>query len=98
MTNTILKTRSARVEPNENGFHWITKDAVIEATISDTRIMTQIRKLAKINPDVVIDQEPSKDNNGFMLALIPFECLKLGKKKHLTEEQKQRFKERVSKR
>lgn len=41
--------------------------------------MTKIRKLQKQGADVTIDQEPTKENGGFMVALIPRKCLKLGK-------------------
>ena len=70
---------SQNVMENANGLHWFNGDETIEITISDRKFMSKIRKLAALCPDVVIDQEPSKDNGGFMLALIPYKCLKLGK-------------------
>ena len=54
---------------------------MIEITTSDSKLMTKIRKLQKVCPDVVIDREPTKETDGFMLALIPYTCLKLGVKR-----------------
>ena len=73
------KSLSSNVMEGGNGLHWFSGDDTIEITISDRTFMTKVRKLAKVCPDVVIDQEPCKENGGFMLALIPRKCLKLGK-------------------
>lgn len=84
----VLKTKQAlsqNVMSGATGLHWFHGDESIEVTTSDSKLMTKIRKLAKVNPDVVIDQNPTKENGGFMLALIPYECLKLGNKRHLPE-------------
>lgn len=70
---------SNNVMEGANGLHWFNKDETVEVTISDRKFMSKIRKLAAVCPDVVINQEPCKDNGGFMLALIPYKCLKLGK-------------------
>lgn len=75
------KSLSQNVRPDSNGLFWFTDDDTIEVTVSDKRIMTMIRKLQKAGVDVTIDQEPCKDNGGFMIALIPRKCLKFGKVK-----------------
>ena len=75
-TNQCL---SCNVRPNANGLHWFNDDDTIEVTVSDRTFMTKIRKLQKQGADVTIDQEPTKENGGFMIALIPRKCLKLGK-------------------
>lgn len=72
---------SCNVEEGATGIHYFRNDEVMEITTADKTLMTKIRKLAKVCDDVVIDQEPTKDNDGFMLALVPVKCLKLGKKR-----------------
>lgn len=81
---------SQNVMAGATGLHWFNGDETIEVTTSDTKLMTKIRKLAKVNPEVVIDQNPTKENGGFMLALIPYDCLKLGNKRKLPEALKKR--------
>jgi hypothetical protein len=72
---------STKVEPGATGIHYFAGDEVMEITTADKTFMTKIRKLAKVCEEVVIDEEPNKDNGGFMLALVPTKCLKLGKKR-----------------
>lgn len=81
---------SENVEQGATGIHYFAGDEVMEITTADKTLMTKIRKLAKVNPDVVIDQNPTKENGGFMLALIPYDCLKLGNKRKLPETLKKR--------
>lgn len=89
------KTLSNLTAPGATGIHWFKDDETAEITTADKKLMTQIRKLSKACDEVVIDQEPSADNGGFMLALIPVECIKLGVKRKLemTEEQKAKRRE-----
>lgn len=80
----VLNTKQAlsvNVEEGATGIHYFKGDETMEITTADKTLMTKIRKLSKVCEDVVIDQEPSKDNGGFMLALVPVKCLKLGKKR-----------------
>lgn len=72
---------SQNVEEGATGIHYFKNDETMEITTADKTLMTKIRKLAKVCEDVVIDQEPCKDNGGFMLAFVPVKCLKLGKKR-----------------
>lgn len=85
MEANTIQALSQKVKPGATGLHWFNGDETIEVTTSDSKLMTKIRRLAKVNPDVVIDQSPTKENGGFMLALISYECLKLGNKRHLPE-------------
>lgn len=93
------KSLSQNVIPNSTGLFWVNGDETIEVTTADRNFMSQIRKLSKVNSDVVIDQEPNQENGGFMLALIPRECLKLGNKRHieLSEDRKKALAERLKK-
>ena len=80
----VLNTKqalSANVEEGATGIHYFKGDETMEITTADKTLMTKIRKLSKVCEDVIIDQEPSKENGGFMLALVPVKCLKLGKKR-----------------
>ena len=76
-------TKSSNVSFGETGIHYFDGDEMIEITTSDSKLMTKIRKLAKVCSDVVIDSEPCKETNGLMLALVPYTCLKLGVKREL---------------
>jgi hypothetical protein len=84
------KVLSSNISAGETGIHYYDGDEMIEITTSDTKLMTKIRKLAKVCPDVVIDREPTKETDGLMLALIPYTCLKLGVKRTLPEAMKKR--------
>lgn len=81
MKENTINALSANVEKGATGIHYFNGDETMEITTADKTLMTKIRRLAKVSDDVVIDQEPNKDNGGFMLALVPVKCLKLGKKR-----------------
>lgn len=81
MKENTINALSANVEKGATGIHYFNGDETMEITTADKTLMTKIRRLAKVSDDVVIDQEPNKDNGGFMLALVPAKCLKLGKKR-----------------
>jgi len=75
------KSISSNVSHGETGIHCYSGDEVYEITTSDRKLMTKIRKLQKSCPDVIIDQEPTKETDNLMIALIPYSCLKLGVKR-----------------
>lgn len=81
MKENTINALSANVEKGATGIHYFNGDETMEITTADKTLMTKIRRLAKVSDDVVIDQEPNKDNGGFMLALVSAKCLKLGKKR-----------------
>ena len=81
MKENTINALSANVEKGATGIHYFNGDETMEITTADKTLMTKIRRLAKVSDVVVIDQEPNKDNGGFMLALVPVKCLKLGKKR-----------------
>ena len=81
MKENTINALSANVEKGATGIHYFNGDETMEITTADKTLMTKIRRLAKVSDVVVIDQEPNKDNGGFMLALVPAKCLKLGKKR-----------------
>ena len=81
MKENTINALSANVKKGATGIHYFNGDETMEITTADKTLMTKIRRLAKVSDVVVIDQEPNKDNGGFMLALVPVKCLKLGKKR-----------------
>lgn len=97
MKANTIQNLSSNVIPGATGIHWFKDDETAEITTADKTLMTKIRRAAKESEDVVIDQEPSVDNGGFMLALVPVKYIKIGKPKEriLTEEQKQKLSERM---
>ena len=66
---------SQNVEKGATGIHYFKGDETAEVTTADKALMARIRNAAESCKDVVIDQEPSADNGGFMLALIPIELI-----------------------
>ena len=90
---------SANVEKGATGLHWFNGDEKIEVTTSDTKFMTKIRKLAKVNSDIIIDYEPCEESDGFMIALIPVECIysiHARKKITLTDERKEQLRKQMA--
>ena len=90
---------SCNVVPGATGIHWFKDDETAEITTADSTLMTKIRKAAQDSDEIIIDQEPSVDNGGFMLALVPVKFIKIGKPKemNLSPEQKQKIAERLKK-
>lgn len=99
MKENTINALSANVGKGATGIHYFNGDETMEITTADKRLMTKIRKAAKTNSDIVIDQEPSVDNGGFMMALVPVWCLRFatGKKREMTDEQKKAAAERMKK-
>lgn len=91
---------SQNVEKGATGIHYFKGDTTAEITTADRELMARIRALSK-RKGVVIDQEPSKDNGGFMLALVPIKYLlaepKPKTKRNYTPEQRQKRAEQMRK-
>lgn len=90
---------SSNVVEGATGIHYFKGDITAEITTADKTLMTQIRKAAKQSEEVCIDQEPTKENGGFMLALVPVKFIKIraSKTREITEEQRQILAERIKK-
>ena len=97
--NTI-QSLSSKVEKGATGIHYFKGDKTAEITTADRELMARIRALSK-REGVVIDQEPCKENGGFMLALVPIELLleepKPKTKRQYTEEQRKKRAEQMRK-
>ncbi|MBO7714197.1 MAG: hypothetical protein J6S85_11540 [Methanobrevibacter sp.] len=97
--NTI-QALSCKVEKGATGIHYFKDDEIAEITTADKELMARIRAISK-RKGVVIDQEPCKENGGFMLALVPIEYLlaepKPKIKRNLTPEQRKKRSEQMRK-
>lgn len=96
--NTI-QALSCKVEEGATGIHYFKNDETMEITTADKKLMAKIRKIAKDNDEVIIDQEPCVDNGGFMLALVPVNYLTFHKHstREISDEQRQILAERMRK-
>lgn len=97
-----LNTRqalSAKVEQGATSIHYFKDDELMEITTADRKLMSLIRRTASKSSEVIIDTEPTVDNGGFMLALVPVKFLSfhLPHTRTMTEEQKQAAAERMRK-
>ena len=90
---------SVKVEEGATGIHYFKNDETMEITTADRKLMTKLRHIASKSKDVIIDTEPTVENGGFMLALVPVKFIKISKPKtvNFTEEQKQAAAERMRK-
>ena len=90
---------SVKVEEGATGIHYFKNDETMEITTADRKLMTKLRHIASKSQDVIIDTEPTVENGGFMLALVPVKFIKISKPKtvNFTEEQKQAAAERMRK-
>ena len=88
---------SVKVEEGATGIHYFKNDETMEITTADRKLMTKLRHIASKSKDVIIDTEPTADNGGFMLALVPVDFLHVPHSRTMTEEQKQAAAERMRK-
>lgn len=98
MEMNTKRSLSENVETGATGIHYFKNDEVMEITTADSKLMTVLRRLAKQDDRVTIDQEPNVDNGGFMLALLPTEYIYgMHKKKTvvLSEERKEKLREQM---
>jgi len=88
---------SSKVEEGATGIHYFKNDEKMEITTADKTLMSKIRRIASKSEEVIIDAEPSINNGGFMLALVPAKYLsfKLPRSRNMTDEQKQAARERM---
>jgi hypothetical protein len=101
MMKNTKNALSQNVEKGATGIHYFMGDDIAEVTTADKDLMARIRNAAKRNKDIVIDQEPSIDNGGFMLALVPVNLFipeqKEKAKRNYTPEQRKKRSEQMRK-
>ena len=99
MVLNTIQALSQKTEEGATGIHYFKNDETMEITTADKKLMAKIRKIAKDNDEVIIDQEPCVDNGGFMLALVPVDylCFHKHSKREISEEQRKILAERIKK-
>ena len=76
----------------ENNIEWITGDNTMSVTLTSQRHITRIRKLAERKPDEV---KIVANKDGSIYATLPLSYLKFNPPKDLTEEQKEKLREKA---
>ena len=76
----------------ENNIEWITGDNTMSITLTSQRHITKIRKLAERKPEEV---KIVANKDGSIYATLPLSYLKFNPPMDLTEEQKEKLRERV---
>lgn len=85
-------------ENNENVIEWLTGQHTISCTLSQTKYINKIKKLAEHHPDKV--KILAENDDGSIYCKLPIKSLKLSIiERELTDEQREemskRFKERM---
>ena len=76
----------------ENNIEWITGDSTMSVTLTSQRHITRIRKLAEKKPDEV---KITTNKDGSIYATLPLSYLKFNLPMDLTEEQKEKLREKA---
>lgn len=76
----------------ENNIEWITGDNTITVTLTSQRHITRVRKLAERKPD---DVKITMNKDGSIYATLPLSYLKFNAPLTLTEERKEKLRERA---
>lgn len=80
------------MEFKENNVEWITGESTIAVTLTSQRHITKIRKLAERKPNKV---KVVTNKDGSIYATLPLSYLKFNPPKDLTEEQKEKLREKA---
>ncbi len=76
----------------ENNIEWTTGDNTIAVTLTSQRHITRIRKLAERKPE---DVKITANKDGSIYATLPLSYLKFNPPMDLTEEQKEKLREKA---
>ena len=76
----------------ENNIEWVTGDSTISVTLTSQRHITKIRRLAERKPDEV---KITTNKDGSIYATLPLSYLKFNPPMNLTEEQKEKLREKA---
>ena len=76
----------------ENNIEWITGDSTMSVTLTSQRHINKIRKLAEKKPDEV---KITTNKDGSIYATLPLSYLKFNPPMNLTEEQKEKLREKA---
>lgn len=84
------------IEPTENALEWLVGDESVTVTLYRGRLQNRILRLAEEHPDEVAVVCRPEENNGFLFAHIPLKWLRIQPPKQMSEEQRERAKERLA--
>lgn len=83
-------------EAMENALEWLTGDEEITVTLFRGKLQKRILKLAEEHPDEVAVICRPEENNGFLFAHIPLKWLRIQPPMQMSEEQREKAKERLA--
>lgn len=76
----------------ENAIEWITGSDSAAATVSQTRWINRLRKLAKANPAEVT---LTNNEDGSVFATVPLSYIKISAPRKISDEQREKLRERM---
>jgi hypothetical protein len=79
-------------ELKENVIEWITGEDTISVTLSQTKHINKVERLAKKYPDLV--QILKRNSDGSIFAHLPLKFIKISAPRQITEEQREQARER----
>lgn len=80
----------------ENAIEFLDGQKTAAVTLHDRRLRNRILKLAEERPDEVAVICRPEENNGFLFAHIPVKWLRIQPPKQMSEEQREKAKERLA--
>lgn len=80
----------------ENAIEFLDGQKTATVTLHDRRLRNRILKLAEERPDEVAVICRPEENNGFLFAHIPLKWLRIQPPKQMSEEQREKAKERLA--
>lgn len=80
----------------ENAIEFLDGQKTAAVTLHDRRLRNRILKLAEQHPDEVAVICRPEENNGFLFAHIPVKWLRIQPPKQMSEEQREKAKERLA--
>lgn len=80
----------------ENAIEFLDGQKTAAVTLHDRRLRNRILKLAEQHPDEVSVICRPEENNGFLFAHIPLKWLRIQPPKQMSEEQREKAKERLA--
>ena len=80
----------------ENAIEFLNGQNTAAVTLHDRRLRNRILRLAEQHPDEVAVICLPEENNGFLFAHIPAKWLRIQPPKQMSEEQRERAKERLA--
>lgn len=80
----------------ENAIEFLDGQKTAAVTLHDRRLRNRVLRLAEQHPDEVAVICRPEENNGFLFAHIPLKWLRIQPPKQMSEEQREKAKERLA--